>query len=80
MEAAGQDTYEAAAKIRQWQEKEKDFLRQTGRKADADRATVAEFSWQDARKAGKEFAKYEKYRYNKDGTIVRRMIGKAGGK
>ncbi len=70
MEAAGQDTYEAAAKIREWQEKEKDFLRQTGRKADADRATVAEFSWQDGKNARKELAKYEKYRYNKDGTIV----------
>ena len=54
MEAAGQDTYEAAAKIREWQEKEKDFLRQTGRKADADRATVAQFSWQDGKNAKKE--------------------------
>lgn len=50
MEAAGQDTSEAAAKIRQWQQREKDFLRQTGRKADADRATVAQFSWQDGKR------------------------------
>jgi len=30
MKAAGQDTTESAVKLRQWQEKQKDFLRQTG--------------------------------------------------
>ena len=32
MQAAGQDTAESAAKIRSWQERQKDFIRQTGLK------------------------------------------------
>lgn len=37
MEAAGQDTAEAAAKVRQWQERQADFLKQTGLKQQFDR-------------------------------------------
>lgn len=41
MQAAGQDTRESAAKIKQWQDTQKDFLRQTGLKRQSDREQVA---------------------------------------
>ena len=40
MQAAGLDTYESAAKIRSWQERQKDFIRQTGLKRQADREQI----------------------------------------
>lgn len=40
MQAAGQDTAESAAKIRSWQERQKDFIRQTGLKRQAEREQV----------------------------------------
>lgn len=40
MHAAGQDTAESAAKIRSWQERQKDFIRQTGLKRQAEREQV----------------------------------------
>lgn len=40
MEAAGLDTSESAAKVRQWQAAQKDFLRQTGLKRQAEREQV----------------------------------------
>lgn len=40
MQAAGLDTAESAAKIRSWQERQKDFIRQTGLKRQADREQV----------------------------------------
>lgn len=41
MSAAGQDTSESAAKIKQWQEKLKDFTRQTGLKRQNAREQIA---------------------------------------
>lgn len=41
MEAAGQDTAESAAKLKQWQDTQKQFLAQTGLKRQRDRETVA---------------------------------------
>lgn len=40
MEAAGLDTTEAAVKLRSWQERQKDFLNQTGLKPQADREQI----------------------------------------
>lgn len=41
MQAAGQDTTESAAKIRSWQERQKEFIRQTGLKRQSDREQIA---------------------------------------
>lgn len=41
MQSAGQDTQASAAKIRSWQERQKDFVRQTGLKRQADREQIA---------------------------------------
>ena len=41
MAAAGLDTSESASRIRQWQETQKDFLRQTGLKRQGDREQIA---------------------------------------
>lgn len=51
MQAAGQDTTESAIKIRSWQERQKDFIRQTGLKRQADREQIAGFGKSQARKA-----------------------------
>lgn len=51
MEAAGQPTEEAAAKISQWQRTQKDFLEQTGLKRQGDREQIAGFGKSDAAKA-----------------------------
>ncbi len=51
MEAAGQDTTEAAAKIRQWQDRQKDFLKQTGLKRQTDREQVPGFGKRESGKA-----------------------------
>lgn len=40
MQAAGLDTSESAAKIRSWQERQKDFLKQTGLKRQAEREQI----------------------------------------
>ena len=51
MQAAGQDTTESAIKIRSWQERQKDFIRQTGLKRQSDREQIAGFGKSQARKA-----------------------------
>lgn len=50
MQAAGMDTAESAAKIHQWQETQKDFVRQTGLKRQGDREQVAEFGRKESAK------------------------------
>lgn len=74
LEAAGQDTGPAAAKLRAWREKESDFLAQTGLKKQSVRSQVAGFGRGQAgratQKAKKELEKYTAFHYNKDGTIV----------
>ena len=52
MEAAGLDTSESAVKIRSWQEKEKDFIRQTGLKRQSVRSQVGTYSRSDAVRNG----------------------------
>lgn len=44
MEAAGLDSGEASAKVREWNRKQKDFLEQTGLKADGTRVVVGKIS------------------------------------
>lgn len=74
MAAAGLDTTESAAKIHQWQETQKDFVRQTGLKRQGDREQVADFGRKEAAKASaiarKEIEKYSEIHYHKDGRIV----------
>ncbi len=75
MEAAGLDSSEASAKVREWNRRQKDFLEQTGLKADGTRVAVGRGSTpKEAERVAllkqKEIEKYSQYRYNKDGTIV----------
>lgn len=58
MKAAGLETGEASAKIKSWQEKEKDFLRQTGLKKDGSRSQFGAYS---RKEAGHTKAEAEKY-------------------
>ncbi|WP_050698986.1 phage minor capsid protein [Anaeromassilibacillus senegalensis] len=70
MDAAGQDTYESAAKIKQWQNAQKDFVRQTGLKRQAAREQIAKYGQSQAAQSRVALDKYAKYRYNKNGTII----------
>lgn len=51
MDAAGLDTTQAAVKLKQWREKEADFLRQTGRRRDSSRSQIGTFGRSEAGKA-----------------------------
>lgn len=57
MQAAGQDTSEAAAKIRKWQGAQRDFLRQTGLKRQSDREQIAGWGKKQAAAARAESAR-----------------------
>lgn len=74
LRAAGDSTDEASAKIKSWQEREKDFLNQTGLKKQTDRSQIAGYSKSEAQKTNweyrKEIEKYDKIRYNKDKSII----------
>ena len=48
MEAAGLDTSEAAAKLKRWQDKQKDFISQTGLKRQTEREQVEGFGRREA--------------------------------
>lgn len=54
MEAAGQDTSEAAAKISYWNKRQDDFLQQTGFKRQQSREEIAGFGLKETREAGVE--------------------------
>lgn len=69
-EAAGLDTTESAVKLRSWQERQKDFLQQTGLRLQSARQESVGFGRSQAGKANAIVAKYKKIRYHKDGTIV----------
>ena len=56
MEAAGQDTAEAAAKIRQWREQIDDFLRQTRLKQQFSREQTPTFGRRQFRSIGKQYS------------------------
>ena len=51
MDAAGLDTTEAAVRLKQWREKEADFLKQTGRRRDSSRSQMGGFGRSEAGKA-----------------------------
>ena len=51
MDAAGLDTTQASVKLKQWREKEADFLRQTGRRRDSSRSQIGTFGRSEAGKA-----------------------------
>lgn len=51
VDAAGLDTTQAAVKLKQWREKEADFLRQTGRRRDSSRSQIGTFGRSEAGKA-----------------------------
>lgn len=74
LEAAGEDTTEAAAKLAKWRAVEKDFCKQTGLPRDSARTQVHGFGRSQASRAvwenRKAVEKYSRYHYNKDGTIV----------
>lgn len=75
LHAAGLDSGEASAKIAEWNRRQKDFLEQTGLKADGTRVAVGKGSTpKEAERVAllkqKEIEKYSQYRYNKNGTIV----------
>lgn len=54
MEAAGLSTEEASAKIKHWQEAEKDFLKQTGLKKQSGRSQIGNYTRSDAAKTAAE--------------------------
>lgn len=60
MNAAGLDTTESAAKIKLWQDREKDFLKQTGLKKQGARAQIAGYSRSEAGKAGAQARQVQK--------------------
>ncbi|MCD8357460.1 MAG: phage minor capsid protein [Clostridia bacterium] len=58
MQAAGQGTTESAVKLRSWQERQKDFLKQTGFKPQSAREQITSFGRSQATKATKEAETY----------------------
>jgi hypothetical protein len=60
MQAAGKDTTQSAAKLKQWQERQEDFLKQTGLKRSSSRDHVEGFGYEEATKAAADASKYEK--------------------
>lgn len=58
MQAAGLDTTESAVKLRSWQERQKDFLKQTGLKRQSAREQIANYGRSEARCATKEVEIY----------------------
>lgn len=60
LQSAEQPTEEASAKIKSWQEKEKDFLRQTGLKKQTSRSQTGVYSKREARATTVEAEKYYK--------------------
>ena len=51
MDAAGLDTTQASLKLKQWREREADFLRQTDRRRDSSRSQIGTFGRSEAGKA-----------------------------
>ena len=71
MQAAGLDTYESAAKIKKWQDIQKDFIKQTKLKRQYERERVPGFDYKAAKQverdidAQKKIEKQKQERYNK---------------
>ena len=73
MAAAGLDPSEAAAKLSGWQEKQRDFISQTGLKRQAEREWVNGFGRGEAVRA-REIVKKQDIRYNQKQEEARRLI------
>ena len=70
MDAAGLDTTQAAVKLKQWREKEADFLRQTGRRRDSSRSQIGTFGRSEAGKASWAARKFEQFSQAITGTTA----------
>lgn len=70
MDAAGLDTTQAAVKLKQWREKEADFLRQTGRRRDSSRSQIGTFGRSEASKAMWAARKFEQFSQAITGTTA----------
>lgn len=64
MEAAGLDTSEAAGKLKRWQDKQKDFIAQTGLKRQTEREQVEGFGRREAAKVNAAAKKVTKSKIN----------------
>ncbi|MDD6046064.1 MAG: PBECR2 nuclease fold domain-containing protein [bacterium] len=76
LEAAGQDPYEAAAKLRKWQGIEKDFTAQTGLKRQSERTEVHGFERSEATRAVNIAKKVEK---SSDPAIMTNKVNENSG-
>lgn len=80
MQAAGLDPSESAVKLRQWQDRQKDFLKQTGLKRQTAREQIAGFGRSEARKAtaaakrAEALVNQQKEAYTKKQEEIRAMI------
>lgn len=76
MEAAGQDTSEAAAKISYWNKRQDDFLQQTGFKRQQSREEIAGFTWKDQKTASEQAAEAMKKAQSMDNAADVYPVGK----
>ena len=60
MDAAGLDATQASVKLKQWREREADFLKQTGRRRDSSRSQIGTFGRSEAGKATWQAKNYER--------------------
>lgn len=94
MEAAGQDTSESASKLAQWNQTQKDFLKQTGLKAQSSRTQVTGFGRSQASKAtaaakksesglknaaGQRIIEVKKTTLQSEPNTITQVVGKKGG-
>ena len=70
MDAAGLDTTQASVKLKQWREKEADFLKQTGRRRDSSRSQIGTFGRSEAGKATWTAKSYTKFSQTISGTVT----------
>lgn len=70
MEAAGEDTTQAAVKLKQWREREADFLRQTDRRRDSSRSQIGTFGRSEAGKATWTAKKFNQFSQSIVGTTT----------
>lgn len=70
MDAAGLDTTQASVKLKQWREKEADFLKQTGRRRDSSRSQIGTFGRSEAGKATWTAKSYTKFSQTISGIVT----------
>ena len=77
MDAAGLDTTQASVKLKQWREKEADFLKQTGRRRDSSRSQIGTFGRSEAGKAA--WAAKRGYSLDKHGNRIVETVERSVG-